>query len=141
MDTYRCSVLGNNKHGMRKKGLAKMKDLFWYSDSEPNEVLIAMCHIFALPAALCVDFDNPSLILISGGIIAGSFQMWAVLWNGTLRMRLIAVQVAALIALGTVQNLFVTGLMNGSRVGWAIIMMFALWNTVRVYKEKIEKNV
>ncbi len=126
---------------MRKKGLAKMKDLFWYSDSEPNEVLIAMCHIFALPAALCVDFDNPSLILISGGIIAGSFQMWAVLWNGTLRMRLIAVQVAALIALGTVQNLFVTGLMNGSRVGWAIIMMFALWNTVRVYKEKIEKNV
>lgn len=118
-----------------------MKDLFWYSDSEPNEVLIAMCHIFALPAALCVDFDNPSLILISGGIIAGSFQMWAVLWNGTLRMRLIAVQVAALIALGTVQNLFVTGLMNGSRVGWAIIMMFALWNTVRVYKEKIEKNV
>jgi hypothetical protein len=125
---------------MGKKGLSKVKDLFWYSDSEPNEVLIAFCHIFALPAALCVDFDNPSFILITAGILAGSFQMWAVLWNGTLKMRLIAVQVAALIALGTVENLFATGLMNGSRVGWAIILLFALWNTVRVYKEKLDKG-
>lgn len=126
---------------MAKKGLAKVKDLFWYSDSEPNEVLIAFCHIFALPAALCVDFDNPSIPLILAGIAAGSFQMWAVLWNGTLRMRLYAVQIAALIAIGTVENLFVGGLLNGSRIGWAIIMMFAIWNTVRVYKEKLEKGL
>lgn len=126
---------------MRKKGLAKLKDLFWYSDSEPNEVLIAMCHIIALPAALCVDFDNPSLPLILAGILAGSFQMWAVLWNGTLRMRLYAVQIAALIALGTVENLFVSGLLNGSRLGWVIIMVFAVWNTIRVFKEKIDKGL
>ena len=126
---------------MAKKGLAKVKDLFWYSDSEPNEVLIAFCHIFALPAALCVDFDNPSMPLILAGIAAGSFQMWAVLWNGTLRMRLYAVQIASLIAIGTVENLFVGGLLNGSRIGWAIIMVFAIWNTVRVYKEKLEKGL
>lgn len=124
-----------------KKGLSKFKELFWYSDSEPNEVLIAFCHIFALPAALCVDFDNPSLILISSGILAGSFQMWAVLWNGTLRMRLIAVQVASLIAIGTVENLIATGLMNGSRIGWGIICLFAIWNTVRVFKEKLDKGL
>jgi len=126
---------------MKKKGLAKVKDLFWYSDSEPNEVLIAFCHIFALPAALCVDFDNPSIPLILAGIAAGSFQMWAVLWNGTLRMRLYAVQIAALIAVGTVENLFVGGLLNGSRIGWAIIMLFAIWNTIRVFKEKLEKGL
>lgn len=126
---------------MRKKGLAKVKDLFWYSDSEPNEVLIAFCHIFALPAALCVDFANPSIPLILGGIAAGCFQMWAVLWNGTLRMRLYAVQIAALIAIGTVENLFVGGLLNGSRIGWAIIMLFAVWNTIRVFKEKLEKGL
>lgn len=125
---------------MKSKGLQKIKELFWYSDSEPNEVLIAFCHIFALPAALCIDFDNPSIPLIMGGIVAGSFQMWAVLWNGSLRMRLIAVQVAALIALGTVENLIASGLMNGSRVGWMIIMLFALWNTIRVYKEKLDKG-
>ena len=123
------------------RGLSKLKELFWYSDSEPNEVLIAMCHIFALPAALCVDFENPSIPLILGGISAGSFQMWAVLWNGTLRMRLYAVQIAAIVALMTVENLFVEGLLNGSRIGWAIIMMFAIWNTIRVYKEKIEKGL
>ena len=67
--------------------------------------------------------------------------MWAVLWNGTLKMRLIAVQIAALIAVMTCENLLVSGLMNGSRVGWAIIMFFAIWNTIRVYKEKIEKGL
>ena len=126
---------------MGKKGIAKLKDLFWYSDSEPNEVLIAMCHIFALPAALCVDFDNPSIPLILGGVAAGLFQMWSVVWNGTLRMRLYAVQIAAIIAFMTVENLFVEGLLNGSRIGWAIIMVFAMWNTVRVFKEKVEKGL
>lgn len=125
---------------MQKKGIHKVKDLFWYSDSEPNEVLIAFCHIFALPAALCVDFENPSIPLILLGIGAGSFQLWAVVWNGTLKMRLYAVQIAAVIALMTVENLFVEGLLNGSRVGWAIIMFFAMWNTVRVFKEKSERN-
>lgn len=126
---------------MGKKGLAKVIDLFWYSDSEPNEVLIAFCHIFALPAALCVDFDNPSIPLILGGVAAGLFQMWSVVWDGTLRMRLYAVQIAAVIAFMTVENLFVEGLLNGSRIGWAIIMVFAMWNTVRVFKEKMEKGL
>ena len=126
---------------MGKKGLAKLKDLFWYSDSEPNEVLIAMCHIIALPAALCVDFENPSIPLILGGVAAGCFQMWSVVWNGTLRMRLYAVQIAAVIAFMTVENLFVEGMLNGSRIGWAIIMVFAMWNTVRVFKEKMEKGL
>ena len=125
---------------MKVKGLAKVKELFWYSDSEPNEVLIALCHIIALPAALCVDFDNPSVLLISGGIAAGAFQMWAVVWNGSLKMRLLAVQIAALVALMTIENLWVEGLLNGSRIGWVIIGLFAIWNTIRVFKEKIETN-
>jgi len=126
---------------MKSKGLAKVKELFWYSDSEPNEVLIALCHIIALPAALCVDFDNPSALLISGGILAGTFQMWAVVWNGTLKMRLLAVQIAALIAVMTIVNLQMEGLLSGSRVGWVIIGLFAIWNTIRVFKEKLETHV
>jgi hypothetical protein len=126
---------------MKSKGLAKVKELFWYSDSEPNEVLIALCHIIALPAALCVDFDNPSVLLISGGIAAGAFQMWAVVWNGTLKMRLLAVQIAALVAVMTVVNLQMGGLLSGSRVGWIIIGLFAIWNTIRVFKEKLETDV
>jgi hypothetical protein len=125
---------------MKSKGLAKLKELFWYSDSEPNEVLIALCHIIALPAALCVDFDNPSLLLIGSGILAGGFQLWAVVWNGTLKMRLLAVQIAALIALVTIENLWVEGILSGSRVGWVIIGLFSIWNTIRVFKEKLNAN-
>lgn len=124
-----------------RKAYYKARNLFLYSDSEPNELLISLCHIFALPAAICIDFESPSMPLIIIGIIVGMFQMWAVLFNGTLRMRLIAVQVAALVSIATVENLFVSGLLNGSRIGWAIIMVFAIWNTVRVFKEKTDKGL
>lgn len=122
------------------KGWAKVKELFWYSDSEPNEVLIAFCHILVLPCAIIMEFEDPSILAIISGVVAGSFQLWAVVWNGTLTYRLIAVQIAALIAVMTIINLYLAGLMTGSRTGWCIIGMFAAWNTVRVFKEKIEKE-
>lgn len=123
-----------------KRGLDKVKELFWYSDSEPNEVLIAFCHVVCLPLALIVEFHNPSILLIFGGFGAGLFQLWAVIWKGSLRFRLIAVQIATLVAIMTVINLSMAGLMTGSRTGWVIIMLFAFWNAIRVFKEKMIKN-
>jgi hypothetical protein len=119
------------------KGIQKFKDIFWFSDSEPNEILIAFCHLIALPASLIMEFEHKSKILCLGAIGAGLFQMWSVLYNGTLRMRLIAVQIATLIAITTVVNLYMSNILTGSRVGWIIIMIFAMWNTVRVFNEKL----
>lgn len=123
-----------------KRGLAKVKELFWYSDSEPNEVLIAFCHVLCLPLALIVEFENPSILLILGGMAAGLFQLWAVVWNGTLKYRLWAVQIATVVAIMTVVNLALAGLLVGSRTGWVIILAFAVWNTIRVFKEQLERG-
>jgi len=123
------------------KGLSKLKSLFWYSDSEPNEILIAFCHLIALPASLAVEYSEPHYLLMLGGIGAGAFQMWSVLWNGSLKMRLYAVQIASLIAIATIINLSSAGLMTGSRTGWLVIGIFAIWNTVRVFKEKMDRGV
>ena len=122
-------------------GLKRLRELFWYSDSEPNEVLIALCHLICLPLALVNELHNPSVLLIIGAILAGAFQLWSVLWNGTLQMRLYAVQAASLIAIATCINLRMADLMTGSRTGWCIIAVFAMWNTVRVFKEKIERGL
>ena len=100
-------------------------------------MLIAFCHLVALPASLIVEFEHKSVWLCVGAIVAGLFQMWAVLYNGTLRMRLIAVQAATLIAISTVVNLYWADLLSGSRVGWIIIMLFAAWNTIRVFNQKL----
>jgi len=124
-----------------KKGLSRFKELFWYSDSEPNEVLIAFCHMIALPATMIVEFHTPNRILCLGAILAGLFQMWAVLWNGTLKMRLLAVQVASLIAVMTIINLIQMNIIGGANIGWVIIGLFAFWNTIRVFKEKLDKGV
>lgn len=116
-----------------------MKELFWYSDSEPNEVLIGMCHVICLPAAIWVDFIvfNPFLALL--GIVGGLFQLYASAWCGCLNKRLFAVQLSALIGIGTCVNLYSQGLLQGSRTGWVIIAAFAIWNMVRVFKEKLSR--
>lgn len=122
-------------------GLKKARDIFLYSDSEPNEVLIAMCHLIALPASILFEYENPMPMLCFGAIAAGLFQMWAVLYSGSLKMRLYAVQLATLIAIMTIENLWAEGLLEGSRLGWVIIGLFAGWNTIRVYQEKLKKGV
>ena len=126
---------------MKLKGWGKVKDLFWYSDSEPNEVLISMCHLVCLPLTLIYDFENPSVLFIIGSALAGAFQLWSVVWKGCLKYRLIAVQIAFLVSIVTITNLFLEGLLVGSRTGWVIIALFAGWNTLRVFREKLEKNV
>jgi len=117
----------------------KLKELFWYSDSEPNEVLISMCHLICLPAALIVEFKEPSILFVIAAAMTGAFQLWAVVFKGCLKYRLLAVQLATLVAIITVINLCLEGLMEGSRTGWIIILAFAIWNTIRVFKEKLEK--
>lgn len=117
--------------------MKRFSEIFWYSDSEPNEVLISFCHLFALPASILMEFENKSYFLCIGAIFAGLFQFWAVLFNGTLKMRLLAVQIATLIGISTVINLCLNGLLTGSRIGWVIIAVFAIWNTIRVTHQKL----
>lgn len=123
-----------------KIGIERFKEIFWYSDSEPNEVLIALCHAVCLPLAIIADFDDVQYWLMMFGIASGLFQLWAVLFSQCIKCRLVAVQFATMIALSTCVNLYIEGLLVGSRTGWMIILVFAIWNTIRVFKEKMEKH-
>lgn len=122
---------------MRKKGLKRVNEIFWYSDSEPNELLIGMCHLVVLPLAIYTDFLVPNWMLAVGAMISGGYQLYAAAWCGCINRRLFAVQLAVLIGVGTVVNLIRQDILNGSRLGWIIILLFALWNMVRVFNEKI----
>lgn len=127
--------MGNREAAVR--GFKRLKEIFLYSDSEPNEVLIAFCHLIVLPASLIIEYQKPYYEFILVALFSGGFQLWSVAWNGTLRMRLLAVQLATIIAICTIINLSINGLMCGSRLGWMIIGFFAVWNTIRVFTEKL----
>jgi len=118
----------------------RIKELFWYSDSEPNELLIAMCHLVCLPISICTEYEHPNYYLIIVAIGVGLFQAYAVVISQTLQHRLIAVKIASVVGIATVMNLSMVGLMEGSRTGWIIILAFALWNVIRVQREKIIRN-
>jgi len=121
------------------KGIKKFKEIFLYSDSEPNEVLIGLLHFIILPFAM-LELGNPFWLLQLIASFVGLFQLYSVLYNGSLKFRLIAVQLATMIAIGTVLNYTMAGLMHGSNFGWLLILVFAVWNLIRVTREQILKK-
>jgi hypothetical protein len=121
-----------------KSGLKRFQEIFLYSDSEPNEVLIGVLHAVILPFAM-FEMGEPSLVLQIFASIVGWFQLYAVLYNGSLKIRKIAVQLATLIALGTCINYFMEGMLHGSHFGWVLILVFAVWNLIRVTREEYGK--
>ena len=122
-----------------KKGFKKFKEIFLYSDSEPNEVLIGLLHAVILPFAM-LEIGKPSIILQVMASLVGFFQLYAVLWNGTLKIRKWAVQAATLVAIATVVNYAWAGMLQGSHFGWLLILVFAIWNLIRVTREEISQN-
>jgi hypothetical protein len=120
------------------KGLKRFKEIFLYSDSEPNEVLIGMLHAIILPFAM-LEIGNPLLIFQILVSLVGFFQLYAVLYNGTLKMRKWAVQAACMVSIATVVNYVLEGMMKGSHFGWLLILVFAIWNLIRVTREELSK--
>lgn len=114
-------------------------NIFLYSDSEPNEVMIGLLHAFILPFAM-LELGNPHISLQLFASVSGVFQLYAVLFSGKLSIRKLAVQIAVFVAIGTVLNYCMEGMMNGSHFGWALILVFAIWNLIRVTKEQHEKR-
>lgn len=122
-----------------KKGIDRFMEIFLYSDSEPNEVLIGVLHALILPFAM-LELGDPYLFVQLIASAVGLFQLYAVLFDGSLKIRKLAVQFATMIAAGTVINYYQMGMLNGSNFGWLLILVFAIWNLIRVTKEQIVKQ-
>jgi hypothetical protein len=121
-----------------KKGYNRFKEIFLYSDSEPNEVLIGVLHALILPFAM-LELGNPLLLFQIFVSLVGFFQLYAVLYKGTLKIRKWAVQAACLVSISTVVNYYMDGMLNGSHYGWLLILIFAIWNLIRVTREELSR--
>jgi len=120
---------------MEDKGFKRVVSIFKYSDSEPNEVFTSILHTFILPAALYTEmFSSPLLCVAS--MLCGVYQGYAVLWNGGLGIRANAVKVAFLVAVATVLNYLMEGMLHGSNMGWLLVLIFSGWNIIRVENQK-----
>lgn len=122
----------------QQKGIKRARAILLYSDSEPNELLIGLLHACILPFAM-FELGNPWVLLQVSAHAAGVFQLYTVLYSGSLRLRSVATKLAALVSVATVVNYTVGGLMRGSNFGWLLILVFAVWNAARVEREKVAK--
>jgi len=120
---------------MEDRGLKRVVSIFKYSDSEPNEVFTSILHTFILPAALYTEmFSSPILCIVS--MFCGLYQGYAVLWHGGISIRSNAVKIAFLVAVATVLNYWMEGMLHGSNMGWLLVLIFSGWNIIRVENQK-----
>lgn len=124
---------------MKKKGLARAKQIMLYSDSEPNEILIGVLHMAILPFAM-FEIGEPWVLLQLSAHLVGAFQIYCVLYDGRIKMRQVAVQLAVIVSIMTVVNYTMAGMMHGSHLGWLLICVFAIWNLIRVARENIHRK-
>lgn len=124
---------------MKKKGLARAKQIMLYSDSEPNEILIGVLHMAILPFAM-FEIGEPWVLLQLSAHLVGAFQIYCVLYDGRIKMRQVAVQLAVIVSIMTVVNYTLAGMMHGSHLGWLLICVFAIWNLIRVARENIHRK-
>ena len=119
-----------------KKGIERAKAIMKYTDSESNELMIGVLHMAILPFAM-FELGKPWMILQIAAHLAGAFQVYCALWDGRLKMRKLAVQIAPVISISTVANYTTAGMMQGSHLGWLLICAMSVWNLYRVTNEEL----
>ena len=122
-----------------KKGYSRAVEILKYTDSEANELMIGLLHMLILPFAM-LELGNAWALLQIGAHLAGLFQLYCVLWNGNIKLRLLAVQLATVISIATVANYCLGGLMSGSNFGWVLVCVMSIWNLYRVNNEVIQRR-
>ena len=122
-----------------KKGLERAKAILKYTDSESNELMIGVLHMAVLPFAM-FELGKPWAALQIAAHLAGAFQVFCALWDGRLKMRKWAVQIACVISIATVANYTTAGMMKGSHLGWLLICAMSVWNLYRVTNEELYKR-
>lgn len=99
-------------------------------------MLIGILHMCILPFAM-MEIGEPWFLLQVMAHLVGGFQLYCVLYDGRLMMRKIAVHLATMVSIATVANYTMAGMMKGSHLGWLLIMVFAVWNLIRVTREEM----
>lgn len=114
--------------------IRNLKDILLYSDSYLFELFVGLLHAFILPLAI-LEIGWLYHIQI-GGLAIGLFQLYAV-GRKDLKCRVWACQGAFLLALMSVIHYIEEGMLHGSHLGWGLVLVMALLNLVRTFKEKL----
>lgn len=117
-----------------KEVISNLRDILFYSDSYLFEFFVGALHFLVLPLAI-LEIGWLWHVQLSG-LLIGGFQLYAV-GTKNLRCRVIACKGAAGLALLTAVHYLEVGMLNGSQLGWALILVMAILNLYRTFKEKL----
>ena len=117
-----------------KQVVVNLKEILFYSDSYLFELFVGALHMFILPFAILEIGILPHVQI--GAFLIGGYQLYAV-GTKSLKCRVMACKGAFLVSLMSVVHYYEASMLNGSQLGWALVMLMALLNLYRTFKEKL----
>lgn len=117
--------------------IRNLRDILLYSDSYLFELFVGALHFMILPLAI-LEIGWLYHIQVFG-LLIGGFQLYAVGMKD-LKCRVYACQGAFLLALMSVIHYIEVGMMHGSHLGWALVLVMAFLNLYRTFKEKLHRG-
>lgn len=118
---------------------ARLRQIWLYSDSQPTEIVLAICNIFLAPIAILNEV-GPLYAYTSLVIISGIYQILCVASDDlTCRVR------ASLLTFGiycasTIMYITHIGLPTPTHYGWIVFIIASFGSMGRVTREKIYRN-
>lgn len=120
-----------------KTALKNLREILLFSDSYLFELFVGALHLLILPLAI---LEIGWLFHVqAAGVLVGGFQLYAVGMKD-LKCRVWACQAAALLALLSVIHYLEAGMLNGSQLGWFLVLIMAVLNLYRTFKEKLYRG-
>ena len=124
---------------MKTKGLAKIKELFWYCDSQPTEITLGAALMILAPIATFIELGfMPIYQLLLVG--AGFYQLYCIA-QGKLDCRVRAAMLTFGLYSTTLTMYIITiGLPTPTHYGWIIFVLSSFGNLKRLKTEQLHRN-
>ena len=120
-----------------KQVISNLRDILLYSDSYLFELFVGALHFLILPIAIREVGWLWHIQFM--GVLVGGLQLYSVGLKA-LKMRVVACQFAAILAVLTCVHYASIGMLKGSHLGWCLVSVMALLNLYRTFKESLHRG-
>lgn len=124
---------------MLKIWFSRLYQVWVYSDSQPTEILLALCSIFLVPTAIITEVGS-FYFYVGISILSGIYQIMCVARHD-LKCRVRASVITFSVYCATViMYLTHVGFPSTTHYGWLVFVLAAYGSMSRVTKENVYRN-
>lgn len=118
---------------------ARLRQIWLYSDSQPTEIILALCNIFLTPLAILFEIGE-LYFYISVVIISGLYQILCVTSDDIICRVRASMFTFGIYCASAILYLLTIGFPTPTHYGWIVFVIASFGSMGRVTREKIFRN-